>query len=210
MTTTTTATITPTSTPTSSTSPIAPTRHDIILLIRWRHHGERRALEQTSHMTVRGIQQAALAFVRRQAASFVNVPPAEGRTLPAYRMLMAGLMAAVKAVVVDGVAYDLSGYAGEDLSRFVASLASSSGSGTSPSGTGAKVGGVPLFEVEVWNMGVGGNGNGEGVVSVGVPVRSGPGSGGVSDGGVNSQVVVNGVSVGPRMVFPSPPGMPPN
>jgi Wiskott-Aldrich syndrome protein len=152
-------------------------------------------------MTVRGIQQAALAFVRRQAASFaaanVPVPPP-----PAYggALALAGLKAAVKAVVVEGVAYDLSGYAGEDLGRVVASL----GSGSSSSG--GKAGGVPVFEVEVWNVGVSGHGNGEGVVGVGavnVPLRPGPG-GGVSPQGV---VQVNGVGVGPRMVFPPPPGV---
>ncbi|KAK4123264.1 hypothetical protein N657DRAFT_681381 [Parathielavia appendiculata] len=195
-------TITPTSTPTTPPTNRPPTttttqtqQHDIILLIRWRYHGERRALEQASHMTVRGIQLAALSFVQRQAAFFANVPP-EG-TL-AHRVALAGLKAAVRSVVVDGVVYDLTGYAAEgDLTRLVAGLCASSSSGAS------KADGVPRFEVEVWNVGGSVGGHGEGVVGgVGVPVRLGSGAGGVSSQGA--------VGAASRMVFPPPPGVFPN
>ncbi|AEO58114.1 hypothetical protein MYCTH_2305202 [Thermothelomyces thermophilus ATCC 42464] len=145
--------------------------HDLILHIRWRHHGERRIVQQTSQITVRGLQQSALSFVKQQGASFANgpsprsspLPPppppqdgsinigsdantidnhghdhghGHGGTNPAARQQTpdcSGLRAAVRAVVVDGVSYDLTGWAGDDLGRLLDGLGSPSSSSSSSS-----------------------------------------------------------------------------
>ncbi|KAL2140602.1 hypothetical protein VTI28DRAFT_3612 [Corynascus sepedonium] len=203
-------TVTPSPTPTSSNDqhptvhqshsphqqPQQQPLHDLVLHIRWRHHGERRVLEQTPHMTVRGLQQSALSFVRRRAASFTNGSQdnkndittgiayegdhssSNNPTAHHYQHHdLSGLRATLRSVVVNGVAYDLTGWVGDDLGRLVESLGCSSpsavssspslassatatgaatGSEETQSGRGAgggRQGGVtpmPMFEVEVW------------------------------------------------------------
>ncbi|KAG7290975.1 hypothetical protein NEMBOFW57_000982 [Staphylotrichum longicolle] len=79
-----------------------------------------------SHITPRALQMAALAFVRRQPEAFGNTNTNQGSGVPG----VAGLLrAVVKAVVVDGVSYDLSGWVGEDrdLGGLVAGLGAGGG-----------------------------------------------------------------------------------
>ena len=164
--------------------------HDIVLSIRWRN-SERRTLEQTPHISVRAIQAAALAFVRRQPVPLANLPAHDPL---APRMPLAGLKAVVKSVLVDGTAYDLTGYLGDDLTRLVESLASPGSAG----GSVAK-GGVPRFEVEVVNLGVPG----------GLPPQMRVPqivSGGISQGGVGG---IGGANGGIRLPLSMPPPPPP-
>ncbi|KAK4155209.1 hypothetical protein C8A00DRAFT_42173 [Chaetomidium leptoderma] len=196
-------TITPAPTPT----PTPTTMHDIILQIHWRHHGERRTLEQTPQITIARLQHAALAFVRRQAAGFVHVPSPQQDLPGYYRAALAGLKAAVRSVVVDGVAYDLTGGVqqvgagggGGNLTRLVEALSSPSSS-SSEKGAGM---GLPRFEVE--GCGGGDFGNGGGVSPV--LVRQGSGSGSGSGLGQQQQQQPGaGAGPPPRMVFPLAPG----
>ncbi|KAH6849727.1 hypothetical protein B0I37DRAFT_413182 [Chaetomium sp. MPI-CAGE-AT-0009] len=202
--------------------------HDLILHIRWRHHGERRTLEQIptggsgGGISARSLQQAALAFVRRQPASFSQqVPGGAGAgggagsssTNNNTHLRLAGLRAAVRAVVVDGVVYDLGGWVGDDLTRVVEGLKGGGGaSGGAGAGAGEGVGMLPRFEVEVWNEGFGMMGGGHppaaaagGLVNgrAGLGLGS-PGGGG---GGVAGSHGVGGFGPGPRMVFPSSGGL---
>ena len=163
------------------------TLHDIVLTIRWRN-SERRTLEQTPNISVRAIQAAALAFVRRQPIPLANLPPQDPL---APRMPLAGLKATVKSVVVDGAVYDLTGYLGDDLTRLVESLASPG----SPGG-GVGKGSVPRFEVEVVNMGLAPPMTSGRIVSGGIPPQ----------GGVSG---IGGVNGGIRMPLSMPPPPPP-
>ncbi|KAL2164068.1 hypothetical protein VTH06DRAFT_3282 [Thermothelomyces fergusii] len=125
-----------------------PAMHDLVLHIRWRHHGERRIVQQTSQITTRGLQQSALSFVTQHGASFANGPSSplqQQQQQQAPPGSSAGLRAAVRAVVVDGLAYDLAGWAGADLGRLLDRLlASQHGASAKP---------MPTFEVDVWGAG---------------------------------------------------------
>ncbi|KAH6636097.1 hypothetical protein F5144DRAFT_591369 [Chaetomium tenue] len=149
--------------PNPSPTQTTQTTQDLILHIRWRHHGERRTLEQVptrgrGSISARSLQQAALACCRRQPASFTSsqTPPApQHASVPQWRL--AGLKAAVRAVVVEGVVYDLGGWAGDDLGRVVEGLRAGVGAGVGDGeGEGGKEGGGGMllrFEIEVWNEG---------------------------------------------------------
>ena len=223
--------------------------HDVILHIRWRHHGERHILEQiptnttnttnttttatkpgttnnnstntnstttppTSSLTTPAIQQAALSFIRRQPASFNSYQP---QAAPP-RWQLAGLRAQVKAVVVDGVVYDLGRWAGEDLGRVVdgvrrATAASAAAAVTGTAGGGdCGMEGMLRFEVEVWNEGLGPLG--VAALAAGVRPGMGPGSGspgggggGGGSGGGGSPHGVGSFGPGQRMAFPPSPGV---
>ncbi|KAK3295503.1 uncharacterized protein B0H64DRAFT_322726 [Chaetomium fimeti] len=227
-------TIPPTS-PTTNNNNNSPTHHnlttttpqttrDLILHIRWRHHGERRTLEQIptgSPITARRLQQAALAFVRRQPAAFAHhvpapVPSGGGIPPPRPHLPMGGLRAAVRAVVVDGVVCDVGQWVGDDLGRVVEGLRMNGGGGLG--GGLAAAAGMVRFEVEVWNegfgVGVGGGGGGAAAAAAAGSVSgwlasngravTGLGSPGGGGGGSHG---VGGSGPGPRMVFPSPGGM---
>ncbi|EAQ91422.1 hypothetical protein CHGG_03357 [Chaetomium globosum CBS 148.51] len=198
--------------PTSPTQ-TTQTTQDLILHIRWRHHGERRTVEQVptrgrGSISARSLQQAALACCRRQPASFTSfqTPPAPSSgqqhqqhqhqhgpsSVTQWRL--AGLSAAVRAVVVEGVVYDLGGWSGDDLGRVVKGLRAGAGV-EAGAGDGEGEGGMLLrFEIDVWNEGWaspgvmpwGGGGGASGAPAPGGLMSTRPGMGAGSGSGSGS------------------------
>ncbi|KAK3332517.1 hypothetical protein B0T19DRAFT_457327 [Cercophora scortea] len=121
----------PPSSTSTSASPLAQGQ-DICLLIRWRHHGEQRALEQVRTLSVRAIQDAAIAYVRRQPGVFSNVS-----AFDAAPARLAHMRASVGRVAVGGDEYDISGWPGDDLQCLV-EFASSSSAAASAAAAGVR------------------------------------------------------------------------
>ncbi|KAK3368220.1 hypothetical protein B0H63DRAFT_72793 [Podospora didyma] len=111
--------------------------HPVRLLIRWRGHGEHRALEQ-ARLSVSGIRDAALKYIRRQIVVPYN-------TIPSYMWTM---RATVRSATIDGEEYDISGYTGDQLYHLLDCSPSPSAS-LSAGSPGSVVNKVPRFEVEV-------------------------------------------------------------
>jgi Wiskott-Aldrich syndrome protein len=126
--------------------------HDVILAIRWRDQGgaPMLVLHQMSRLSMTSIRDAALAEVRRQPNTGVYRPgQAPGSISPLSNVALSPrLRAAVKAMVLDGTEYGLTGWTGDDLTRLVA-LLSRGITRNSPAGGGY----LPKFEVEVWEDG---------------------------------------------------------
>ncbi|KAK3302539.1 uncharacterized protein B0T15DRAFT_496998 [Chaetomium strumarium] len=127
--------------PVGQPTSVTPLR-DVILEIRWRGHGERRVLHQMPQLSLARIRDAALTEVRRQPSTWLNAP---GLTSPHVGnfSLTRRLRATVKDMVLDGVEYGLTGWAGDDLTRLIGLLR------PTRDGPGSG-GGLPKFEVEVW------------------------------------------------------------
>lgn len=140
----------PSTQPTQNQPQPQPKTHDIVLLIRWRHHSECRVLERLP-LYAHSIQRAALFYIQRKPNSFEAFDPSASPRAP-----FAGLMAALRSVSVDGVVYNLDSWSIEsstvtpvdggnkeaDLTRIVEGLL--------PSTSSSSV--IPVFEVEVWNQ----------------------------------------------------------
>ncbi|KAK4238580.1 hypothetical protein C8A03DRAFT_33392 [Achaetomium macrosporum] len=180
---------------------ICPLR-DVILEIHWRGHGVHRVLHRMSQITLTGIRDAALADVRRQPSTW-NVP---GVDSPHHlRSVLQGLRATAKAMVVDGMEYGLTRWAGDDLTRLIGALCTTHNSPASG-------GGLPKlakFEVEVWSDDGGTFGHGRTVTTF--PTTPSPlrkmGSPTAEPNPPPAPLAVNGPGVfAPGSMHPPPPG----
>jgi hypothetical protein len=100
-------------------------RFPVRISIKWSGHGTKKVLEHC-RPSLRALQDAALTYVRRNVASFNNVPPVD-----ASAQRLAGLRATVKKASIDGTDYELGEWCLEDLTRLFSAST------------------VPGFEIEV-------------------------------------------------------------
>ncbi|KAK4135477.1 hypothetical protein BT67DRAFT_433551 [Trichocladium antarcticum] len=137
----------------------------------------RRVLERMPRLTRHAIEQAALAYVRRQQPRDTTTTTMT-TTMKTMKTMAGPLRASVRSVWVAGIGYDVVGYGGGDLTRLAVGLGGPPGAG------------VVRFEVEVAG---GGGGVGEVLpplpplsLSLSLPVGGGAGGGGASGGGMSA------------------------